>query len=53
MAEALELMLADDVVMSWMSPVMAESYVAVKRMEQELTEGETDEQTAERYRNAY
>jgi len=51
--EALELMLADDVVMSWMSPVMAESYVAVKRMEQELTEGETAEQTAERYRNAY
>ena len=51
--EALDLMLADDVVMSWMSPVMAESYVAVKRMEQELTEGETDEQTAERYRNAY
>ena len=51
--EALDLMLADDAVRSWMSPTMLESYVAVKRMEHELTVTETPEQTCERYRNAY
>lgn len=51
--EALDLLVSDEVVSRWMSPLMLESYVAVKRMEHELTEGETPEQTCERYRNAY
>ena len=51
--EALDLLVSDPVVSRWMSPLMLESYVAVKRMEHELTIGETVEQTCERYRNAY
>ncbi len=51
--EALDLLVSDPVVSRWMSPLMLESYVAVKRMEHELTIGETVEQTCERYRNVY
>ena len=53
LSEALDLMIADEEVRGWMSPVMLESYVAVKRTEVELTEGETAEETAARYRAAY
>lgn len=51
--EALDLMLADEEVRSWMSDELLESYVAVKRTEQELTELEAPEETAARYREAY
>jgi glutamine synthetase len=51
--EAIDLMLADDEVCGWMSPTMLESYLGVKRLEQELTTTETPEETATRYREAY
>jgi glutamine synthetase len=51
--EAIDLMLADDEVRGWMSPTMLESYLGVKRLEQELTTTESPEETATRYREAY
>lgn len=51
--EALDLFLADDEVRGWMSDELRESYVAVKRTEQDLADDESPGQIAARYRKAY
>jgi glutamine synthetase len=51
--EAIELLLADEEVRSWLPPVMLESYLAVKRLEHELTLSELPEDTLTRYRQVY
>jgi glutamine synthetase len=53
LAEALDLMDADPVVKSWMSPTMYESYVSVKRTEIEITKDLSDEETCRRYAAVY
>lgn len=53
LAEALDLMDAEAAVKSWMSPVMYDSYVAVKRMEIEMFKSSTPEQLCQRYGHAY
>jgi glutamine synthetase len=53
LGEALDLMLASQVVKSWLPPVMLESYVAVKRKEIEMFAAETPEAMCKRYHNAY
>jgi len=53
LAEALDLMDADPVVKSWMSPTMYKSYVSVKRTEIEITKDLSDEETCRRYAAVY
>ena len=53
LGEALDLMLASQVVKSWLPPVMLESYVAVKRKEIEMFAAETPEAMCKRYHDAY
>ncbi|CAB4338421.1 unannotated protein [freshwater metagenome] len=53
LAEALDLMEADSVVKSWMSPTMYESYVSVKRTEIEITKDLTNEEICRRYARVY
>lgn len=51
--EAIDLLLKDAEVRSWMSPTMLESYLGVKNLEHELTVGEDAADTLTRYRAAY
>lgn len=53
LGEALDVMLADAEVKSWMSPTMLESYVAVKRKEIALFAETTPEAMCKRYHDAY
>lgn len=53
LAEALDLLEADDVVSGFMPPVMLSSYLSVKRKEVSMMEGLTDEAICERYLDAY
>jgi glutamine synthetase len=53
LAEALDLMEADSVVKSWISPTMYESYVSVKRTEIEITKDLSNEEICRRYAAVY
>jgi len=51
--EALELMVADDLVRSWFSPNLFDAYVSLKRTELRILEGLSPSELCERYRNVY
>jgi glutamine synthetase len=53
LAEALDLMLASEVVSGWLPDLMRESYVAVKRKEIEMFAQATPEAMCKRYHDAY
>ncbi len=53
LAEALRALDEDDRARTWLSPVMLDSYLAVKRLEIELTEQASPEEVCERYAQAY
>lgn len=53
LAEALDLMLASEVVSSWLPDLMRESYVAVKRKEIEMFAKATPEAMCKSYHDAY
>lgn len=51
--EALELMVADDLVRSWFSPNLFDAYISLKRTEMRILEGLSPSEQCERYRNVY
>jgi glutamine synthetase len=53
LGEALERLIADKTVSSWMSPVMLQSYVAVKRKEIAMMDGLSADEICARYRHVY